>query len=389
MAAIPPSMGPDRRRAEVRRITVEARSRSAQVVKSYLLDRSIFDPERSVGRCGGTVHFPVLASLEEIRDLELIPPFREGSARIVDGPGITNERPRRKGPRTRVIEILSGTLGPGPAELAPKGWEMIGDAVVLRLEGQMKECAEEVARAFKEVLGARFVLEDVSGITGELREPSFRAIIPPADGSFEVVHRENGIDFALDPTRVMFSSGNIAHRMAAGSLLKDVPVPDRILRGRKEVVCDMFAGIGYFSLPIARGGDAVHVVAMEKNPVSYRYLLRNISANGLCSVILPVNADCRSVPCQGLADRIIMGYVGGTTAYLRAACGILSEDGGIIQLDDTVKVEEGPEALFEEASREMIGARPELEVALMGSDRVKSYAPRIEHVVLHILASAR
>lgn len=58
-------------------------------------------------------------------------------------------------------------------------------------------------------------------------------------GSGWVEHRENGILYCLDVTRCMFSSGNVTEKARMGSL-----------QCRGETAVDLFAGIGYYTLPL-------------------------------------------------------------------------------------------------------------------------------------------
>src|SRR2546427_5740056 len=81
----------------------------------------------------------------------------------------------------------------------------------------------------------------------------------------------------------MFSSGNLAERMG---------IADRVRPG--AVVVDLFAGIGYFSLPIAVRSRAKRVYACELNPVSFRYLVENTRLNRTTNLI-PLLGDCRDV----------------------------------------------------------------------------------------------
>ena len=54
-----------------------------------------------------------------------------------------------------------------------------------------------------------------------------------------VNHKENGILFCLDITRCMFSSGNVTEKARMGRL-----------QCTGETVVDLFAGIGYYTLPL-------------------------------------------------------------------------------------------------------------------------------------------
>jgi tRNA wybutosine-synthesizing protein 2 len=122
----------------------------------------------------------------------------------------------------------------------------------------------------------------------------------------EVSCREMGMVFRFDPCRVMFSQGN---RTEKARMM-------RIIGGR-ERVADMFAGIGYFTIPAARAGARVH--AMELNPVAYGYLCRNIRENRVESRVVPECGDCRDL-LTGWYDRIIMGHFD-SPAFLDIAAG--------------------------------------------------------------------
>ncbi|MDD1715807.1 MAG: SAM-dependent methyltransferase [Methanolinea sp.] len=115
-----------------------------------------------------------------------------------------------------------------------------------------------------------------------------------AGSAGETVHRENGISYHLDPTRVMFSMGNRVEKERISAMI----IPG-------ERVADMFAGIGYFTLPAALAGARVH--AMEINPEAYGYLVRNIHENRVEYRVDPVLGDCRD-HLSGIYDRILMGH---------------------------------------------------------------------------------
>jgi tRNA wybutosine-synthesizing protein 2 len=115
-----------------------------------------------------------------------------------------------------------------------------------------------------------------------------------AGSAGETVHRENGISYHLDPTRVMFSMGNRVEKERISATINP-----------GERVADMFAGIGYFTLPAALAGAHVH--AVEINPDAFGYLVRNIRENLVEKRVEPVLGDCRD-HLSGVYDRILMGH---------------------------------------------------------------------------------
>lgn len=263
------------------------------------------------------------------------------------------------------FEIISSKLDiPAPAkEKLPRRWELIGDVLVLKLDPSLMEYENDVAEAYARVLGAKTVLEDVGGIGGEFREPKFRPLL---GSETTTVHKENGVLFKLDVMRVMFSSGNIHERMRMARICK----PD-------ETVVDMFAGIGYFSLPIAVHSKPRKVYACEINTAAFSYLEENIHLNRV-HYVEPLLGDCKDIAPEGVADRVIMGYLWGKK-YLGKAMRVVGEKGIIHYHEACHKDEmaERPIRILKEGAHEE-GRR----VASAVVRRIKSYSPNVYHVVV-------
>lgn len=242
----------------------------------------------------------------------------------------------------------------------PRRWERIGDVLVIRMPSDGQSNARTIAEIFGTVLGARTVVQDRSGIHGPMRVPDVRVLW--GDGT-ETVHREGGIRYAMDVARVMFSSGNLAER---------VGIAERVRPG--SVVVDLFAGIGYFSLPIAVRGRAETVYACELNPVSFRYLVENARLNRATNVV-PLLGDCRATAPRGIADWVIMGHFDARD-YLDVAFDALRGSGTVIYHELCPK-EHYPDAM---TRRLALAARAHwMNVRAIHTRIVKSYAPGIVH----------
>jgi len=143
----------------------------------------------------------------------------------------------------------------------------------------------------------------------------------------------------------------------------------------------MFAGIGYFSLGLAKFSPAERVYAIEKNKIAYRYLKENIKINKLSSV-QPILGDCRRIRRKIFADRVILGYLPGTHKYLPHAFRFLKNTGIIHYHNIYEENEMRKKPLKEiEAAAKQKGFKI---IAILGRNVVKSYAPRIYHVVIDV-----
>jgi tRNA wybutosine-synthesizing protein 2 len=249
----------------------------------------------------------------------------------------------------------------------PRKWELLGDVLLMKIPPELEEEKATIAKAYAEELGAKTVLRDF-GIQGDLREPNVQLLY---GSETETTHKENGILFRLDCARLMFSSGNVDERIRMASIPKE-----------GEVVVDMFAGIGFFSLPMAVHSRPKKIYSLELNPVAFQYLQENIKLNNIENIIKPVLGDNRDFECENIADRVVMGYLEDTHRYLPKALDILKDEGGIIHYH-----EKCPNEILETRPLERVRQAVEKKgyaMELLGLKNIKSYAPGVSHVVLDV-----
>ncbi|MBR4226770.1 MAG: class I SAM-dependent methyltransferase family protein [Candidatus Methanomethylophilaceae archaeon] len=335
----------------MRRVTfAKIRSEEAGPVIKRLMADGFVDTHAKIGKDDGYRYVPILPEHlddEPVRSMELV----EGDAHTLD----------RRPPQERIRAIL----GPELAGSVPDRWETVGDVVIIRLGPECWERREEIGRAYAQVLGAKSVCADVRGVSGEFRKPSMEVLYGT---DTESVRLENGIRYRFDVTKVMFASGNTDERMRM-----------RKLDCRGETVVDMFAGIGYFTLPLAKFSGARRVFACEKNPESYGFLVRNVADNGLLGTVIPILGDNRDIPGRAFADRILMGYVQTTSEFLPAALRMIKPN-GIIHYHDTFYVNERDRRVKEIFD----GACGEDGYEVLSIREVKSFAPSVSHYVADV-----
>ena len=235
-------------------------------------------------------------------------------------------------------------------------YKKIGDILILNNHYQNGDF-EELSRRHN----VKTIMK-IDHIQGTKREPVYKILYGEET---ETLNKENGCLFKLDLSKVMWSKGNNNERLRIARLVED-----------GERVIDMFAGIGYFSIPIGVHANASEVISIEINPNSYHYLCENIKLNKLDNVT-PVLGDCMLETPKFRADRIIMGYVKTTHHYLKVAIDSLNE-GGILHYHETV-----PEKLMETRPIERIISNAEgRDVELLKINKIKKYSPGVEHVVV-------
>ena len=202
----------------------------------------------------------------------------------------------------------------------------------------------------------------------------------PGESIGWTVHREQGIVYGLDVTRSMFSSGNGSEKARVASF-----------RCERETVVDLYAGIGYFTLPYLVHAQAAHLHACEWDDDALRALRHNLAANGVAErAVVHAGDNANALPhFEGTADRVNLGLIPSSEAGWPLAVRALKPAGGTLHVHANVSSEPGAEAAFGAAmlaslDRLAEAAGRQWELRLDHIERVKWYAPKLRHCVLDV-----
>lgn len=255
-----------------------------------------------------------------------------------------------------------------PKEILPTSYQAIGDICLLKLRSQARPYAAEIGQAILSLYPRFKTVCELEQIAGQFRRPKIRVI---AGNGTETIHKEYSALYKLDVSKVMWSKGNLYERQRIASQIKP-----------NELVLDMFAGVGYFTIQIALHAKPKRVYAIELNPIAFAYLEENIRLNRLSNIIA-IQGDCRKiVPKLGIeADRIIMGYIPTPRDALPAAM-TAAKDGTILHYESILRTHEKLDFLFKDVQN--AAAKVGLRANLLNFKRVKKYGPHNWHVALDI-----
>lgn len=275
----------------------------------------------------------------------------------------------------KLKEHLKNVLNEEELSLLPRGFQTLGKVILLKLNPNLFEKESLIAKAYLELLpNIRSVYVNRSKIVGTFRTPEKVELIGGKDNPI-VLHKENDVIYKFDITKIMFSKGNINERRYLTTLVKG-----------GEVIVDMFAGIGYFSLPIAKHTSIKKIYSIELNPESYKYLVENIRINHLDKKIVPIKGNCRievkKLVNSGIrAERVIMGVFPAPKDYIREALSLVNDKGSIFHYEGVVEKDHFI-TLFHEFKG--IALTEGYNCELKSHRTVKSYGPNLFHIVLDI-----
>lgn len=269
---------------------------------------------------------------------------------------------------------LKGKLNEKDLYSLPRSYQLIGKILVLRLKSNLIKHKKLIGEASIHILPYAHTVCLEKEIKGTTRKPRIEIIAGcniHQPSSTQTLHKEYGCQFLLDISEVMWSKGNKNERQRLVKLVKS-----------REIVIDMFAGIGYFSIFIAKYCNPRKVYSIDINPKALEYLRKNVWLNNVEDRIEILEGDNRKFAelLENTADRIIMGYIKKTEKFLPHALKMLNKK-GIIHLHNTVN-----ETNMEKLGKKIIniGKKNNCKIRILNIKRVKSYAPKIWHVVFDL-----
>ncbi len=290
----------------------------------------------------GYVHFPVIKNIPELEMYMTESDFQER-------------------PEKGIREILVRELGEKGMDI---GWQRIGDAVIFNAGSGINE---DICREICQRTGAGQIYEIDGKIEGDIRKPE---LIPIYGNPHDTIYRENGVNFVLNPSRVMLSKGNISER--------GIPYFNLI---RPENVLDMFSGIGYFSLPLGRKFQIRSMTCIDLNPISLEYLKKSYEKSNFTFDLTLRNMDCRNFSSDEKFDFILMGNFKSFN-YLPHALKHSSSSADIV-LHHLESSDSMVSSLYEILRKCKL---PGYRAWIRDSHRVKSYAPHMWHIstLIHV-----
>jgi len=271
---------------------------------------------------------------------------------------------------------LKDKLSQEELKLVPKSFDIIGDIAVIRvpekLTGRSTIIAEALIELHKQVkavwrqsgaVSGTFRLRDLEHVAGEKRAVTD--------------YREHDCVLKVDLLNCYFSPRLAYERMRIAQLVKPA-----------EVVVNMFAGVGSFSIMIAKHSLVERVYSIDINPIAFEYMRENALLNCVLNRVIPLKGDAETIVAERLlntADRVLMPLPEKAFEYLDCAVMTLKPNGGWIHYYDFEHARKG-ENPIDKVKTKILGKLSHLNIdfALPYGRIVRNTGPRWQQVVIDI-----
>jgi tRNA (guanine37-N1)-methyltransferase len=226
--------------------------------------------------------------------------------------------------RLRLKQKLSTDLSPQQIEQISNSFDIVGDIAIIKTSSDPLD-AEAVAKQIMAVhLGVKSVYAQISPVKGEFRVRTLKLLAGEPKTSTR--HKEAGCIFSVDIKACYFSPRLSFERARVASLVKT-----------GETVVNMFAGVGCFSIIIAKKASPKMVYSIDINPTAAKNMEENVRLNRVYGKVKPMLGDSKKVvsdQLRGVADRVLMPLPEKALEYLPYAVSTLKDEGGCIHYYD-------------------------------------------------------
>lgn len=293
-------------------------------------------------------------------------------AQVPDFEVTTNVFTRKKRQKKTLVQILENLLPPQSLDSLPHALDVIGDIAIIKIPPEIKTYKSLIGEAILSTRkNVRTVLAKVGAVSGTYRLREFEIVAGAPKTT--TVHTEYGCQYHVDVAKAYFSPRLSYEHNRVASLVQ-----------KGETVVDLFAGVGPFSVLIAKKNADAKVCAIDINPEAIELLKRNIRLNRVENRVIPILGDAKKViekKLLGVADRVIMNLPEKAMGFVEAACRAVKPSGGIVHYYAFIRLPESVENVRRRFSEAVEKAGRNVDVFLFAKT-VRATAPYEWQVVL-------
>ena len=199
--------------------------------------------------------------------------------------------------RKRLRKKLSPTLTSEELSKVYNSFDIIGDITIIKVPNDNIINAETIAKQIMAVhKNVKTVFAQASPILGDFRIRELRLLA--GENKTSTKHKEANCVFTVDVEKCYFSPRLSHERSRVAGMVKP-----------GETVVNMFAGVGCFSIIIAKTVGQTKVFSIDVNPTAVQYMQENVRINRVYGKVFPLLGDSKELvnaQLQGTADRVLM-----------------------------------------------------------------------------------
>jgi tRNA (guanine37-N1)-methyltransferase len=250
-------------------------------------------------------------------------------------------------------------------------FDQIGEIIIVRIPDSLLSKKKIIGKALlDDVKIVRSVFYQASAVSGDFRTRDLEILA--GEDNTETEYKEFGCRFTVDVEKAFFSPRLSTERERIANLIQN-----------GEVMTNMFAGIGMFSIMAAKKKECI-VYSLDINPIASKLCETNIGLNKLSGNVISINGDASEIIKEQLmnkSDRTLMLLPERSDDFLQSAIDT-TKDGGIIHYYSHIHADKKIDAgkLSEEHYLQVTPVKSEI----LHSKIVRAVGPRYYQTVVDV-----
>ena len=193
--------------------------------------------------------------------------------------------------------ILSNILSSDEVSQVYSAFDQIGDIVIIKIPNELMPKKKFIADTIlAHVKSAKAVFAQVSPVRGDYRVRNLEFIA--GENRTITEYKEHGCRFRVDVAKTYFSPRLSTERLRIANMV-----------GEGETIVNMFAGVGTYSILMARMNKTCKVYSIDSNAVAAELCEANAKLNKVQDRVVSIHGDAAKVikdQLAGQADRVLM-----------------------------------------------------------------------------------
>jgi tRNA (guanine37-N1)-methyltransferase len=227
-------------------------------------------------------------------------------------------------------EVLGTVLSPEETSQVYSAFDQIGSIVIIKIPDALLPKKLVIAQAILEnIKTAKSVFAQVSAVQGDFRVRDLEFLA--GENTTLTEYKEHGCRFRVDVAKAYFSPRLSTERQRIAEMVQD-----------NEIIVNMFAGVGTYSIVIAKANRTCKVYSIDSNDAAAELCTINAKLNKVHDRVESIAGDAAKVIKDRLArtaDRVLMPLPERAKEFVDDAVLALKPGGGIIHYFAHVRAE--------------------------------------------------
>src|ERR1051326_5373248 len=217
--------------------------------------------------------------------------------------------------------ILKNVLPPEDISKLYSAFDIVGSIIILRIPDSLNSRKHIIAdTVLMNIKSAKSIFAQTSAVQGDYRLRNLEYLAGVNCTATE--YKEHGCRFKVDVSKTYFSPSLSTERLRISKMIAD-----------NEIITNMFAGVGTYSILIAKSNKTCKVYSIDSNPIANELALVNTQLNKVRERVIPICGDAREViakQLRGTSTRVLMPLPEKAKEFVDFAVMALKEEKGMI-----------------------------------------------------------